>query len=79
VGKWILGCSGLVFAMVSLGGATRLTRSGLSMVDWKLTGIKLPANDQEWNLEFDKYKLFPEYQKYTQFNIGTNVLTVCDI
>jgi cytochrome c oxidase assembly protein subunit 15 len=63
VGAWILGCSGLVFAMVSLGGATRLTRSGLSMVDWKLTGIKLPSKQEEWEEEFTKYQQFPEYKK----------------
>ena len=36
--------------------------SGLSMVDWKLLGRKLPSSEEEWNEEFDKYKQFPEYQ-----------------
>ncbi len=62
VGYWLLAIGGMVYCMVSLGGITRLTESGLSMVDWKLLGRKLPSSDEEWNAEFDKYKQFPEYQ-----------------
>ena len=62
VGYWLLGIGGMVYCMVALGGITRLTESGLSMVDWKLLGRKLPSSDEEWNAEFDKYKQFPEYQ-----------------
>jgi cytochrome c oxidase assembly protein subunit 15 len=55
--------SGLVAGMISVGGITRLTRSGLSMTDWKLQGSLPPMNDQEWNVEFERYKLFPEWQQ----------------
>eukprot|EP00511_Aplanochytrium_stocchinoi_P006071 CAMPEP_0204830946 /NCGR_PEP_ID=MMETSP1346-20131115/9500_1 /ASSEMBLY_ACC=CAM_ASM_000771 /TAXON_ID=215587 /ORGANISM="Aplanochytrium stocchinoi, Strain GSBS06" /LENGTH=305 /DNA_ID=CAMNT_0051961563 /DNA_START=356 /DNA_END=1270 /DNA_ORIENTATION=+ len=63
MGYWLLGVSGAVFGMVVLGGVTRLTRSGLSMVDWKLQGRPLPRNEEEWALEFEKYKQFPEYKR----------------
>ena len=39
---WLGGCAGWVFSMVVLGGMTRLTRSGLSMTDWKFTGERAP-------------------------------------
>lgn len=42
---------------------TRLTRSGLSMTEWKLGGTKLPSTLDEWTVAFDKYKLTPEYLK----------------
>jgi len=61
---WLLGVAALVFAMVVLGGLTRLTQSGLSIVEWKpVTGVVPPLSDAAWNAEFDKYKQFPEYQK----------------
>lgn len=46
-----------------IGGLTRLTKSGLSMVEWKVQGSALPADDAEWTVEFDKYKQFPEYDQ----------------
>eukprot|EP00962_Isochrysis_galbana_P057763 scaffold30269_cov93-Isochrysis_galbana.AAC.2 len=62
VGWWLLGCSGAVFGMVVLGGVTRLTRSGLSMTDWRPQGSWPPSTPEEWEKEFGKYKQFPEYQ-----------------
>ncbi|KAK9508854.1 hypothetical protein O3M35_006314 [Rhynocoris fuscipes] len=62
VGYWLLGCSGMVFGAVVLGGVTRLTESGLSMVTWKLLGEKLPISQIEWEKEFERYKEFPEYK-----------------
>lgn len=62
VGYWMLASSGLVFGIVVLGGLTRLTESGLSMVDWKLIHFKAPQSQEEWQEYFDKYKQFPEYQ-----------------
>ncbi|XP_069705030.1 heme A synthase COX15 [Periplaneta americana] len=62
VGYWLLGCSGMVFVAVILGGVTRLTESGLSMVTWKLFGEKLPATQAEWEEEFLKYQQFPEFK-----------------
>ena len=58
---WLLFCAGVVFAMVSLGGLTRLTESGLSMVDWSLLHYKPPQSLQEWMAYFDQYKASPEY------------------
>jgi cytochrome c oxidase assembly protein subunit 15 len=61
---WLLtGCI-MIFLMVVIGGITRLTNSGLSMVDWKLImGMIPPLNEQEWLETFNKYKQFPEYQQ----------------
>uniref|UniRef100_A0A8D8LTK6 Cytochrome c oxidase assembly protein COX15 homolog n=1 Tax=Cacopsylla melanoneura TaxID=428564 RepID=A0A8D8LTK6_9HEMI len=61
-GYWLLGCSGMVFGAVVLGGVTRLTESGLSMVTWKLFGEKLPKNSAEWIEEFNLYKEYPEFK-----------------
>lgn len=63
VASWLFGCSGLVFGMVVVGGLTRLTKSGLSMTDWKFSGEKPPITAQEWEAEFENYKSFPEYEQ----------------
>lgn len=64
VATWLFVCCGLVFAMVVLGGVTRLTGSGLSMVDWKpIMGWLPPLNDAEWQRTFEMYKLSPEFLK----------------
>lgn len=63
VGVWLIGCASLCFDAVILGGVTRLTESGLSMVDWRLLkDMKPPRNQQEWLEEFERYKQFPEYK-----------------
>lgn len=62
VGKWFLGCSGMVFVAVGLGGVTRLTESGLSMVTWKLMGEHMPRNQEEWIKEFEEYQQYPEFK-----------------
>ncbi|XP_077256196.1 heme A synthase COX15 [Temnothorax americanus] len=62
VGYWLLTCGGMVFVAVALGGITRLTESGLSMVTWKLLGEKMPLNEAQWVSEFERYKQFPEYK-----------------
>ena len=61
---WLLvGCA-LVATMVIIGGITRLTHSGLSMVTWKpVSGTIPPLNETEWQTEFTKYKTSPEYNK----------------
>uniref|UniRef100_A0A182TEF2 Cytochrome c oxidase assembly protein COX15 n=1 Tax=Anopheles melas TaxID=34690 RepID=A0A182TEF2_9DIPT len=66
VGYWLLGCSGMVFVAVILGGVTRLTESGLSMVTWKLLGEQMPRTDAEWQEEFDRYQQFPEFKLKNQ-------------
>ena len=49
--------------MVVVGGITRLTRSGLSMTDWRPQGKRWPRDAAEWEAEFSRYKEFPEYQR----------------
>ncbi|KAG0473600.1 hypothetical protein HPP92_014937 [Vanilla planifolia] len=63
VGVWLFGCAAWVFSLVILGGVTRLTRSGLSMTDWKFTGTLPPFSEDEWLLEFRKYQQSPEYKR----------------
>jgi len=63
VATWLLICCGLVFSMVVLGGITRLTGSGLSMVDWKpVTGVLPPLSDTEWQKTFEMYQQSPEFR-----------------
>ena len=61
--RWLILCLVLVFAMILLGGATRLTGSGLSMVTWKPTGALPPLDQAEWSAEFERYRQFPEFNK----------------
>lgn len=61
---WLFVVCGLIFCMIILGGATRLTESGLSMVNWNpIMGIVPPIGEEEWQATFEKYQQFPEYQK----------------
>ncbi len=60
---WLLICAAMVFAMVLLGGATRLTESGLSMVEWKPLTFTPPLSAEAWNAAFEAYKTSPEFQK----------------
>ena len=56
-------CVSVVVILV-VGGITRLTGSGLSMVDWRpVMGVLPPVSETEWEEVFDQYKAFPEYQK----------------
>ncbi len=62
VALWLFGLCLMIFMMVVIGGVTRLTGSGLSMVEWKpLLGWLPPISESEWVAAFRKYKLFPEY------------------
>jgi heme a synthase len=64
VSNWLFLCCGLVFLMVVVGAITRLTESGLSIVEWKpLMGAIPPLNDQEWQRVFELYQQSPEFQK----------------
>jgi cytochrome c oxidase assembly protein subunit 15 len=59
---WLLGVALLIFVIVIIGGATRLTESGLSITQWKpVTGMMLPQSDADWQAEFDRYKQIPQY------------------
>ena len=61
---WLYICCGLVFAMVLLGGITRLTESGLSIVNWRpVTGWLPPLSDAAWAALFDAYRESPEFRK----------------
>jgi cytochrome c oxidase assembly protein subunit 15 len=60
---WIILLGVLVFAMIVVGGLTRLTDSGLSITEWRpLTGALPPLNEAHWLSEFEKYKQIPEFQ-----------------
>ena len=60
---WMILLFLLVWAMILVGGLTRLTDSGLSITEWRpLTGALPPMNDAAWLVEFEKYKQIPEYQ-----------------
>ncbi|KAL4087650.1 hypothetical protein PRIC1_013539 [Phytophthora ramorum] len=63
VAYWIFGTAAMVGGMIAIGGATRLTRSGLSMVSWKPQGSLPPMTPEEWEAQFEIYKQFPEYQQ----------------
>ena len=59
---WLYTIAALIFAMVLVGGATRLTESGLSIVEWKpVTGALPPLGETAWQAEFDKYKAIPQF------------------
>lgn len=68
---WLWSVAALVFLMVIVGGATRLTESGLSIVEWKpVTGTLPPLSEAEWQAEFEKYQAIPQYQ---QLNHGMSL------
>lgn len=63
VAYWLLFMTGIVLLMVMVGGATRLTESGLSMTDWRpVTGALPPISQADWIAEFTKYQQSPEYK-----------------
>jgi len=73
--NWLMGVAALVFAMVVVGGITRLTESGLSITEWKpIAGTLPPLNEAAWMSEFEKYKQIPEY---TQIN-GPAGMTIAE-
>ena len=63
VAVWLLICCATIFGMIILGGVTRLTGSGLSIVEWApIMGILPPLNQAEWQETFQLYQQFPEYR-----------------
>ena len=63
VGWWLIACAALVYATVVVGGVTRLTGSGLSMVRWHpISGVLPPSGEDAWKREFDAYRASPEYR-----------------
>src|SRR6478672_7267037 len=64
VAWWLLACCALVFAMVVVGGVTRLTHSGLSIVEWQpIVGTIPPLDDAAWQESFRKYQETPEFRQ----------------
>src|SRR5512135_617485 len=73
---WLLAAAAMIFLTLIVGGATRLTVSGLSIVEWKpVTGVLPPLSEQAWQAEFDGYKGIPQYRELnkgmtlTQFKV----------
>jgi cytochrome c oxidase assembly protein subunit 15 len=65
--RWLISIALLILLMVILGGITRLTQSGLSMVDWRpIMGAIPPISETDWQETFDQYKQFPQYVKVNQ-------------
>lgn len=72
VAVWLYACAFAVLAMAVIGAVTRLTESGLSIVEWKpITGALPPMDDASWTREFDLYKKSPQYIKV---NAGMSLL-----
>lgn len=70
-GLWLAAFAMMVFIMILVGGATRLTESGLSITEWKpVSGIIPPLTDAQWESEFAKYRRIPQYQ---QLNAGMSL------
>ena len=68
---WLLACCALVFAMVVVGGVTRLTDSGLSIVEWQpIVGTMPPLSQEDWDELFEKYHRTPQYKKV---NVGMSL------
>lgn len=63
IAVWLMLLFALVVVMIGVGGATRLTDSGLSITEWRpITGALPPLSAADWDAEFEKYKAIPEYQ-----------------
>ena len=61
---WLYAVAALVLAMVLVGGATRLTESGLSITEWQpVTGALPPLSEEQWQTEFQKYQAIPQYRE----------------
>jgi cytochrome c oxidase assembly protein subunit 15 len=62
VATWLLACAALVFAIVVVGGITRLTESGLSIVEWQpIAGVLPPLTAADWQALFEKYRATPQF------------------
>src|SRR5438552_16639286 len=61
---WLIGVAALIALMVLVGGATRLTESGLSIVEWKpVAGTLPPLTTAQWHEAFEGYKKIPQYRE----------------
>jgi len=69
IASWLFVCAAVIFCMIVLGGVTRLTGSGLSMVEWQpIVGILPPITVEQWDEVFIKYQQTPEFKK-VNFNM----------
>src|ERR1700754_1958989 len=67
---WLYAVAALIFAMVLVGGATRLTESGLSIVEWKpVTGTLPPLGEAAWQAAVDKYKTRTQFQRNSRMTL----------
>ncbi len=64
---WLITGCVLIWAMVVVGGITRLTHSGLSMAKWKISSVIPPHTDEEWQQDFNDYKQTPEYKQVNSY------------
>src|SRR5262245_9297299 len=68
---WLFAAAAMIFLTLIVGGATRLTESGLSIVEWKpITGVLPPLSETAWQVEFAKYQTIPQYR---ELNRGMNL------
>ena len=71
VGLWLIGCCAMILSMAGIGAITRLTESGLSIMEWApITGALPPLSEAEWQRLFALYRQIPEYQ---QVNAGMDL------
>jgi cytochrome c oxidase assembly protein subunit 15 len=64
---WLLAAAAMILLTLIIGGATRLTVSGLSIVEWKpVEGVLPPLSEGAWQSEFEKYQTIPQYRKLNQ-------------
>ena len=64
---WLLAGCILIWAMVVVGGITRLTHSGLSMAKWKISSVIPPHTEEEWQSDFNDYKQTPEFKQVNSY------------
>ena len=77
VTQWLWSVYGMIFCMVVIGGVTRLTGSGLSMVEWRpLMGSLPPLSEAEWLRVFDLYKVSPQYQEVNHWMTLTDFKSI---
>jgi cytochrome c oxidase assembly protein subunit 15 len=68
---WLIAAAAMIFLTLVIGGATRLTESGLSIVEWQpVSGVLPPMNEGAWQAEFEKYQAIPQYR---ELNRGMNL------
>ena len=63
LGVWLAIWAAMLLLLILIGGATRLTESGLSITEWNVvSGVVPPLSSAQWNDAFDKYRQIPQYQ-----------------